>query len=588
MAAFHHLQRSTSRIYHLTDQHLPTGSCNFRDLSIGQRAPTCGCKRFWLNEGHISSGGAERGWCFCGHHACFHSASSQQPRSQEPATQPASQLSQQYGPSEGYVQVGAETVSQALRAPISQPQATGLGIRPETPVQSQSINTRLWDALNAFARDQEDGPPQDALPSTACPSVAGEPRPSPTRMLQERAQQRRSMGPPVNMPTFYPHVAGSEDYSATEVATPSLNGTPDLRAFAAQAPPIRPSPQPSVLGRATSAPPRNDQLFPGDSGNLSHQGPDDVPPASSAPVPHLTSDTMQNMLQVIQRRVDALESLSFSHIPLDEVHDKFENFEVRILDLEQWRQDSERRAEAENADGRISDLEQWRQEADQRAEAENAEEEERLSSKRRRLLPTETSSFSSDGSFDSAAAAHTEAAVLATLAANAETNPRIDALESRVADLESVALPSFSRPWHVQVVLLPWGRQLRGIWFSALEATQHSLKSSTQVSEEWNGTQPAASQPFRSFESGAWTTESIQAWAKDTQEWLSPKACGPSGTVFQRLASRGLVQEIRLTSSSSHHVISAINAAFSNFLRVTFLDWTQRTGTRHFTNLVSL
>ncbi|KAK3708988.1 hypothetical protein LTR37_011152 [Vermiconidia calcicola] len=240
-----------------------------------------------------------------------------------------------------------------------------------------------------------------------------------------------------------------------------------------------------------------------------------------------------------------IQSLSFSQVPVEELQERFEIFDGRILDLEQWR-------------------------ADQDQPHAHPEPSIAPRSKRRRLLPDEIGSFTSeasDTSFDSNAAAHAETVLLATLAANAETNPRIDALENRVNDLENAAMPSYAHPWHVQVVLLPWGRDLRGIWFSAGDATQHSMRSTTQQTEkEWTGAQSGPKLSFKSSTSGAWTTESIQAWANEAQEWLSPKACGPNGTVFQRLASRGLVQDVTLTAPDARHILHAINDAFGQVL----------------------
>ncbi|KAK4540339.1 hypothetical protein LTR36_009296 [Oleoguttula mirabilis] len=542
MAAFVQ-QRSGSRISYnggsIGEQQLPTGSCDFRDLSIGARAPTCGCKRFWLNNSNYNG---QDTWCFCGHHACFHNASSQQ---QQQSVDPASLGAVRSGYTGGGDNV-AVAVRQDEESSGSVSKPAGLGIRPPSSAQDQSINTRLWAALNAFAREQEDGPVSDTtskLPSTACPSIVGDVRLSPSRVLQQRAQQQfRSMGPPINIPSNYPPAPGTEEYSATEVATPSANGTPDLRAFGAPGSQARASPGgiPSLRAAATSSPailvrPTTEVAHPCATGQSTQHF---TPPSVNST---LSPSEMTTLLRAFGRRVDVLESLSFSHVPVEEVQDKFELIDGRLLDLEQWR-------------------------ADQPQDDTTPEPAKPSSSKRRRLLPSENNSFESEVSFDSAAAAHTEAVVLATLAATAETGPRIDALENRVADLESAALPSFARPWQVQVVLVPWSRELRGIWFSALEATQQSIRSSQQISDEWSGAQSAPNLSFKSTANGAWTTESIQAWADEAHEWLSPKACGPGGMAFQRLESRGLVRDITLTAPDSRHILSALADAFGKIL----------------------
>jgi hypothetical protein len=213
-------------------------------------------------------------------------------------------------------------------------------------------------------------------------------------------------------------------------------------------------------------------------------------------------------------------------------------------------------------DGRLIDLEVWRTDMDKARPSPEPEKQESPPS--RRLLPTESGSFASDGSFDSNAAAQTEAVVLATLAASAEVRPRIDALESRIMELESTTMPSFARPWQLQVVLLPFGRELPGVWFSAIESTENSLHSLNKY-KEWAGLKPAVQSSFRSATSSIWTTESIAAWAHSARdEWLSPKACGPSGAVFQRLESRGLVRDIIIQSPDSRHIFKVISEAFGD------------------------
>lgn len=558
-AAFNH-QRPGSRTSlsggHSSDELLPGGCCNFRDLSNGAKAPKCGCTRFWLNthfNGHDPN--TERVWCFCGHHACFHEAFSKEPsriiqqalpepsrvtpvRNTQTHTANASTHEGRYNGSQPLQRHSLGTA----QLPASQPRPSGLGIRAGSQSQVPSINTRVWEALNAFARDQEDGRMSittSQLPSTATPSVAGDQRISPTRVLQDRSQQSKSMGPPVTIPTTYPAGSVTEEYSATEVATPSIAGTPDFRALAHGAQ-FRSSPsnikatnfrlnrqlQNEQVRQTIELEPPTERII------AENQ------PSTTVPSGYVSMQDVQNLLRAYGQRIEVLESLSFSHMPLDELQDKLELFDGRLLDVEQWRGDHE--------------------------QTHVNLEDEYAQSKKRRLLPMENSSFGSDGSYDHNAAMHTEAAVLATLAANAETGPRFDALENRIADLEDAAMPSFARPWHVEVILLPWGPALNGVWFSSAEATQHSLRINTQASEEWSGAHSAPKTSFNSSSSGAWTTESIQAWADEAQDWLSPKACGPSGTVYQRLASRGLIQEVEFTASDSRHILNTITSAFAS------------------------
>nr|POE48107.1 hypothetical protein CFP56_01435 [Quercus suber] len=519
-------------------QMLPVGSCNFRDLSIGARAPTCGCTRFWLNPNNFNNHEGHS-FCFCGHHACFHDAFSWRQQQHAAAVSGPSEISRAAGNTEMN-----NVDKQSHRA---SPNVTGLGIQPGSVQQPPSINVRVWEALNAFARDQEHEPGSgntSKLPSTAAPSVAEETRYTPPHAFSERSQQYRLMGPPVDIPHGYTNVLpGCEEYSATEVATPSIAGTPDFRASAVPrslglGSPSNVRPQSSAAIGARQAAIRQSVEVPTQP-LQAHAAPAQGPSTAV----EFTSHDVQHLLHSYNRRIETLENMSFSQRPMEEVQERLELFDGRLLDLEQWRGDHEHLQDHTSTDSPPS--------------------VEPSTTKRRRLLPTESCSFESGVSFDLNAAAHTEAAVMATLVANAETLPRIEALEGRIADLEDLSLPTFARPWQIEVVLLPWGRDIRGIWFSNEDSTQQSMRNSTQVSEEWGGACSAPKLSFKSSTSAAWTTESIQAWADEATDWLSPKACGPSGTVFQRLASRGLVRDIVLTSSDSRHVLSTISSSFS-------------------------
>lgn len=505
---------------------LPNGGCNFRELTLGARAPVCGCKRFWLNGGSALGTQDRQDFCFCGHHACFHHAGSQTLSTPVQAAVSAVQDEAARHVRGRNTPDGYYAVHNAGAGASPKP-TTGLGIHADFPSQSRSINTRMWDALNGFARNQDDTASitTSKLPSTAVPSINGDAIPP---------CSQRSMGPPLNIPSLSLARAGLDEYmgSATEVATPSVAGTPDLQAFIPQgyqprySPARLPASQP--LGRVATPTPQQQQ-----------------PEILNATNHHLSRD-VENMLQSYGRRLDVLETLSFSHVPVEEVQDKFEHFDDRLLDVEQWRSERDQEREQEALD----------QASDSARES---------GSKRRRLLPDQLS-FSSSASFDSAAAMHTEAAVLATVATNLELEPRFEALENRMMDLENAAMPSFARPWEVQVVLLPWGSELRGIWFTSSDATQQSQRSNLQSSAEWTGPRTAPKVSFQSSASTAWTTESIEAWAEDAQDWLSPKACGPAGDVFQRLASRGLVRDLTFTNSSSKHIWDSINTAFRRVL----------------------
>jgi hypothetical protein len=412
-----------------------------------------------------------------------------------------------------------------------QPSVSGLGIGPAASLRSQSINTRLWTALSAF--NQEHGDTE--LVSTAVPSVAEETHPTGLEAMHEQRHGREAMGPPLCNSSSQDRHVRADAYSATEVDTPSFRGTPDL--LNTSIPPTVFHESRPAQGRSNMTPTRTVAQ------NLDFFGRPRLPSNSqeAGAGVMLSLREIENTIQDYGRRISTLESMSFSHMPSEEVQDKLDLVDARLIDLEVWRTDMDK-------------------------ERPSPEPEKPESPQCRRLLPTESGSFASDGSFDSNAAAQTEAVVLATLAASAEVRPRIDALEYRIMELENMTMPSFVRPWQLQVVLLPFGRELPGIWYSAADSVEKSLHSLSRHGE-WTGPRPAAQTSFRSTTSSIWTTESISAWAHGTSdEWLSPKACGPSGVVFQRLASRGLVRDVLVQSPDAGHILKVISEAFGDVL----------------------
>ncbi|KAI5363939.1 hypothetical protein Slin15195_G095940 [Septoria linicola] len=564
---------------------LPNGPCNAKETYDGPHTSICGCRRFWLKEPVSGSHQAsERAWCFCGHHACFHdnmrtdgtgyNASEQgqivdvnaPARSQHFAI-PSNERNGFVAPTWSELLRGASADARPEHAtPTAPPRpTTGLGINGGS--QPQSINTRLWDALNGFARQQVDGtaagpssrlPSTAPLPSTGAPSIADERRASPSRDLQDRISRFRSMGPPVTIPhaEMMANVAGP--YSATEVATevgtPSVQGTPDLRRHSP-----RNAAQATLFRQRITGPPSE----------ASQPRRPTARPISAGP--SLSIQEMCNTIQNFGQRIAQLESVSFDNIPSNEVRQRFEMQDGRLLDLEHWRSDQEQAQQNDDTQQKLSSFEERLVELESWREHDHIDEDgpRGLPDHRKRSLLPSSGSFESDGSFDLSAAQQTEAVVLATIAANAETRPRIDALESRISELESTSLPTFAKPWTIQVVLLPFGRQLPGIWFSSMESTQHSTQSVSHPSQEWSAqhADPKLSSRSAATSGTAWTTESIEVWAKEAHdEWLSPKACGPSGTVFQRLASRGLVREVEVQAPDARHIFNVISSVFGDIL----------------------
>lgn len=122
---------------------------------------------------------------------------------------------------------------------------------------------------------------------------------------------------------------------------------------------------------------------------------------------------------------------------------------------------------------------------------------------------------------------------------------RVDLFDGRLAHLERTGPPSRTNPWQLEVILLPWARELRGIWISIEHADTSAIsKLSTQ--------------------------RSTQDWDRGASGWLVPRACGPaaglSGVVYERLHSRGFVQSIFLSSTSARELREALTRTFASLV----------------------
>lgn len=124
----------------------------------------------------------------------------------------------------------------------------------------------------------------------------------------------------------------------------------------------------------------------------------------------------------------------------------------------------------------------------------------------------------------------------------------IEGYEQRIADLETTAAPSVSRPWVLEVVLLP-PAPLRGIW------TDPTCTGGYESSNPQSVSTVSATPPRR--ESTSSSSSSLQ-----------PRSFGIDSRLYRRLQTRGFIKPLHITGPSAHDVSSAITSAFGPLL-----DW---------------
>lgn len=537
---------------------LPSGGCNYTNLGAGGNAPVCGCRRFWDKAliGPRDASTASSGFCMCEHHACFHDDVPRQ--------------SQAGGVAAGAM---ADMMPKALNHGGGLSLTCGSAVAPHLP---------------HVIRQQHHEPGQevrrDAMP--------------------DAPQCGRHFGSLNSLPAI-----------PSQCLLPSDSGSVTSGSVGAS---IRPSglgrtfnPTPTTTsGRATGRQPqtaRRMQVYEDANGNVCMQSLTEVatPSARASQDPVTAVDLGHNLAGV----KDALEKYSQSNAqvcatPLVEKDKQSqldnkqseeplprsivlapyeEDPEVKLLQrLQHLVQNlAEYPMKISNHDQRLDLLENSTfhdpdvgdlQDADDRLDNRVCEIEERLREiERVQAALNDASSVSSKqiGSFDSRVSVGSSA-MTASAMDRLET-ARLQALEAQIHDLQAAALPSPSRPWEIEVVFLPFGSNLKGIWSSQQNMSQRSRMNSL-ATDDWTQTQNnsmAAAQACLTAQeqASAWEYSATDLGDQEST-WLMARACASRSRVDERLRSRGLVRSIRVLGPDARDVQVAIMNAFGELPHV--------------------
>lgn len=466
-------------------------------------------------------------------------------------------------------------------------QVTGLGLSLINPTDRQqslpsSIPEEVNQATHGFCSESE-------IPSTRANSVRSGHNQitSPLREpLDAVLDFSRVLHLDVTSDTI-PDTYNPDEFiqSATEVATPSNANTPDLGAadqalhdtkklvdtltqLTSQAehrngPTTRPNSETSVPGAPlllTNSPASPHEQI---QQALRSGSPQALQKLVSylGPLHNLLNSipNVANTMRDLTTRLDLVENSSFNHVQPEDVQNQFELYEGRILDLEHRLDEHERFHQAIEADQSSTSL-------------------------TRRRVCAVTESFGSNTSLQST----TSSALILAAIDRKEIETEVRSIKDRLDVLEAVSMPTMANPWKVEVVLLPWGPELRGIWFSPNESMHDPAKAITQDSEEWtqnlrltrhtrsslgpeqassNGQISLTSSLALSESESGWSSQAISDWVSGpADELLSPKACGTNNLVYKRLQSRGFVRDVTLKSANSTDIQATLSDAFSDLL----------------------
>ncbi|KAF1931542.1 uncharacterized protein M421DRAFT_417308 [Didymella exigua CBS 183.55] len=594
-------------------------------------------------------------WCVCGHHACYHLRAPRASEQATPAMHMGTKhLGQQvnvdealsahderiqtslYGSSQRHQRTAASEangpgrVLQRRDAP-TQVSSSGLPGLPSMCMLSNDRRPAAGDearhaaiqprgivaGLGLSMLNMESMPNIDRLQS-ASPTIADDSVPPPHQRAltePERASTRENSvpvdsirllsdlrGPFEQIKDFnrnlqadvagdtIPNTLDPHDFihSTTEVATPSIRGTPDLGA--ADSAVQQGKKLIDTLSRLASnkpgpgsSPKRLDDVtpVPGQQPNspllqqeeqlqnvLKSASPQDLQKLVSylAPLHNLLS-TIPNVAKTIwdlTYRLEVLENGSFNYVQPEDLHPTLEMYDDRLVTVENRLEEHEKMHQA------------------------LADDNSSVSYSRRRI-DNVTGSFSSNQSLQST----TSSALILAAMERKDKEAELSDIKGRLEMLESAAVPTTLNPWEVEVVLLPWGRELRGIWFSPDQPMHESSKTTTQDSEEWtqarnvkpaqslqnlrdtgSSPNPGAKGIFSDTESG-WSSQAISDWASgSTDDWLYPKACGANNLVYKRLLSRGFIRNVTLHSANARDIQATLSHAFSDVME--WLQFTDR------------
>lgn len=246
------------------------------------------------------------------------------------------------------------------------------------------------------------------------------------------------------------------------------------------------------------------------------QGDTQAEPRAAFVPESVTREAFKNLSDAVgghEQRLDRLETASFSANGHDECHEKHDHMDLRLTDIE----------------SRMEEVE--------KANNEYATTIARLNEK------TDDDATQSVASFSSATSRPTH---------SQELYSQLQSLQAQVNSLQS-AVPTFTHPWEVEVVFLPF--PLKKVWQDISQFKPESVS----ISDDWTQLPSTYSAGLRRSQSpfpGDWAPKDHDA------EWLLPKACGDKSVVDKRLRSRGLIRKVSVKGSDARSVLIAFHSVF--------------------------
>lgn len=519
----------------------PSGPCNYTNLNIGGGA-RCGCRRFTDHSHGFELTNSQPGFCVCAHHSCYHDL-------QGDGAIPVVDVQLVEGPF-------------LAPKPATPTRSHPDGGQPDVgPLHMDSLpDTLQWSRFIHYGDSQGSLPaiPSECLlpsdhGSGTSSSQAGHSRPFAGLGLHTLSHVRRKKstsrdglttgasrlvdknGKP--MQKYQDSDGHGHLQSLTEVATPSMKSSQDPdtdAAFIKNSSIVQGALQKLADDRTNGAtmplrPPPEEVMAGSNSvGILNNVNNENLLPRIMEIVNHVAEYPLK--IQDHEHRLDLLENASFSQQLFEEVRDRHELLESLVSELD------ERVAEVEKQQQALNDA-------------------------------SSVGSRQLNSSIDSRVSATSSA--LVARAIGPFDYSRIEALEAQISELQTISPPSYSRPWEVEAVFLPFGPRLMGVW-STQPSVSQGAKMSMLADDNWMQTQydSVATSEVNLTTNNQPSTWEFSVADGDQRSWLVPKACGLHSKVDNRLRSRGLVKMIQVQGPDARDVQAAILTAFGKLLDV--------------------
>ncbi|KAL0476019.1 hypothetical protein QR685DRAFT_66295 [Neurospora intermedia] len=501
---------------------LPRGPCNYTDPSL----PRCGCRRFWSK---LNAAPESAELCQCSHHACFHDdfpAPSQLPPTPSLAFAGLPPTNDQDKPNSG---MSSSQRTRGLPSPMEE-------MHPSfaAPAVSSHLGfSRDFGLMNFYASSFN----QRVMAS----------QPLQIEPVHIQDPPRQSMEKEATIPDTAPvaawvngnHTQETEIYGETQPLSPGclhMQSQAPSTTYSSQMRYMAPFSGKGLNTIQRPSAPRNEASVPEKGAeHVKEQaqanaqdvcGPMDLmappeyrrdmtPRPGSAHNQSLLAvkDDVKHLSVVVnlqEARIDRLENTSFSVIGHDECYDKHEHTDLRVTELE----------------SRVDEVE--------------------------KIL---NDNASAAGASVSSVASNSTAR-----SSQKVTLSQFQALQAQISELQATSLPTYNKPWELEVVFLPF--PLKGVWVDARKIfdRRQSMGPDEDGIQSFNTLSRATPDP---------QDPGFSEWPGQCPDsgWLLPKAFANGRMIDQRLRSRGFIKTVQVRGPDARDVQLAIHKAFSNILQ---------------------